>query len=371
MLRRGHASWLRFASFLALITAGCSAQTPPERGVGSGQPQTSAAASSSASSGLAPGYEVHEWGLVRAEPAGPKGVDKVRIGGVAPPVPPEIFIVTKPVLYFRADAPMTLKSVTVRAPGGTIPETWPLATPGSDEHTVEWTDVSIDPLSACPFSRLPRKTDPPCSKLAAGEECESLGLAAVRSVDASCVRVAGKTDSYLFYRITTDALTPPLRFKRGEDGRFEVTNEGDEAVPGTLLRIETTQARTRTLSVRPPAPHRTIVVGQGFPTSEPGPAVDEQSLPIPRVVVGTGREDLRASLREQGLAETEIDAFMKTWDETLFGSPSTGGFRPIQPGTSFLYFLPEAMLERAAQVTFDPPPRAIRRACAVWTQAGP
>ncbi len=62
---------------------------------------------------------------------------------------------------------------------------------------------------------------------------------------------------------------------------------------------------------------------------------------------------------------------MKAWDETLFGSPSSGGFRLVKTGTTFLYFLPEATLERAAKVTFDPAPRSFKRAFAVWTHLAP
>jgi hypothetical protein len=36
-------------------------------------------------------------------------------------------------------------------------------------------------------------------------------------------------------------------------------------------------------------------------------------------VTGPAREDLRASMREVGQLETEVDAFVKTWDEALFG----------------------------------------------------
>ena len=86
----------------------------------------------------------------------------------------------------------------------------------------------------------------------------------------------------------------------------------------------------------------------------------------PRLVTGPARSDIRSTMRGIGLADTEVDAFMKAWDETLFGS-SSGAEADAPPtvrvGTSFLYFLPEAIIERAARVTFDPPPRSFR-----WTQ---
>jgi hypothetical protein len=300
--------------------------------------------------------------------------DKVRIGAVAPPIPPEVLIMTKPVLYFHPDVPMTLKSVSVRAPGGSVVETWPLATAGPDAHTMGWSNVSIDPESACPFSPLPRKGDLPCSKLRAGDECEALGLAAVRTVDSACVRVDDKTESFLFYRVETESLTPPLRFASQKDGGVLVTNDGDHAVPGLLVRIEMVQAETRTLAVKPPPPHGSLVVGRDFPAAKPAPSADDApapGAPRPRVVTGTARADIRSTMVGIGMAGTEVDSFMKAWDETLFGSPTTRGFRPITPGTTFLYFLPVATLERAAKVTFDPPPRTFPRAFAVWTHLAP
>jgi hypothetical protein len=281
--------------------------------------------------------------------------------------------VLKPVLYFHADVPMTLRSVSVLAPGGSVVETWPLAEKGSDEHTMGWSNVSIDPKSACPSSPLPRKGDLPCSKLRAGDECESLGLAAVRTVDSSCVRVGGKTETFLFYRVETTSLTPPLRFASQKGGDVLVTNDGDDPVPGLLVRIETVQAETRTLAVKPPAAHGTIVVGRDFLAAKPPLAEDEPppGAPRPRVVTGSARADIRSTMLGIGMAGTEVDSFMKAWDETLFGSPTTRGFRPVTPGTTFLYFLPVSTLERAAKVTFDPPPRSFPRAFAVWTHLSP
>ncbi len=360
---------IAIGSFVA--GAACSAPAPTRRQVGevtSASP-TNAIASASAPP-VEPGYDVHEWGLVRADQG-----DRVRIGAVAPPIPPEVLIMTKPVLYFHADAPMTLRSVSVLAPSGSVVETWPLAEQGPDEHTMGWSAVSIDPHSACPSSPLPRKGDKPCSKLRAGDECESLGLAAVRTVDSACVRVGDKTETFLFYRVETTALTPPLRFAGQKGGDVVVTNDGDEDVPGLLLRIETSQSETRTLTVRPPAPHKSIVVDRNFSQVKPKPPADDDALPPeaprPRVVTGPGRADIRTTMIGIGMASTEVDSFMKAWDETLFGSPSKGGFRPITPGTTFLYFLPVATLERAAKVTFDPPPRSFRRAFAVWTHLAP
>lgn len=371
---------MRIALAALITNAGCSAPIPADHHVGMTTGSTVAAATASATttsvaaatSRGVPSYDVHEWGLVRADQG-----DTVRIGAVAPPLPPEVLIMDKPVLYFHADAPMTLERVSVFAPGGHVIETWPLAQRGPDEHTQGWAGVSIDPLSACRSSPLPRKGEPPCSKLRADDDCESLGLASVRTVDSSCVRVGDKVETFLFYRVETSSLTPPLRFASQKDGGVLVSNDGDEAIPGVLIRIETAFDQTRTLSVRPPPPHGTLVVGRDFPPAKIDPEAEEEEPPLgaprPRVVTGPARDDLRSTLQGLGLTESEAKSFMKAWDETLFGSPTSGrgGLRPIKTGTTFLYFLPESTLERAAKVTFEPPPRSFRRAYAVWTQLAP
>ncbi|MFO0554270.1 MAG: hypothetical protein U0271_38170 [Polyangiaceae bacterium] len=340
------------------VTASCAGPARSADGGPTGSATGSALASSTSSA-----YDVHEWGLVRADQG-----DTVRIGAVAPPLPAEIFIMDKPVLYFLPEAAMRLDHVTIDAMGGAVLETWPLAEPGPSDGTMTWSNVSIDPKSACPFSPLPHKDEAPCSNLPKEQQCESVGLAAVRTVDASCVRVGGKTDTFLFYRTETRGLTPPLRFTIQSDGSVVVTNDGDAAIPGLLLRIDMAEDLTRTLSVTPPAPHAKLVVGRDFPDGDvAAPIADDRGVPRPRVVTGPARKDLRSTMLGLGLSDTEVDAFLKSWDETLFGSPSNGGFRPVTTGTSFLYFLPEATVERAAKVTFDPPPRAFRRAFALWT----
>src|SRR5690349_19551919 len=93
-------------------------------------------------------YEVHEWGLVRGE-AG----DVLRVGAIAPPVPPRVLSVDKPVLYFHSAAPLEIEALTVRATGGAILEHWPLTT-GRESSAVVWNGVRID-RDACEPSPLP------------------------------------------------------------------------------------------------------------------------------------------------------------------------------------------------------------------------
>jgi len=368
----------RAAAFIAcLLGATCASRrtdesnrpAPTATSINSATPTAGGPSSVPASK---PQYDVHEWGLVREDKNG-----TFRITGVAP-AHAELIIITKPVLYFRADAPLTLNTVSVAVPGGHVVETWPLAKLGADKNMYQWAGVSVDPTSPCKSSPLPRKIDPPCSVLAPDDECESAGLAAVRTVDSSCVRVGGATEMFLFYRGSTAALTPPLRFVRQADGRVTVANDGDRPIPGRLIRIETNGRQTRTLSAAPPAPNGSVVVGTEFPheksVSPFGPAEESprgRGEPPPQIVTGPGRQDLRVSMREVGMADTEVDAFMKAWDDTLFGVVLRNGMPEAGPVTMFLYYLPEETIAGFANVSFDPAPRSFRRAFAVLTRLPP
>lgn len=296
----------------------------------------------------APDYEVHEWGLVRGE-AG----DVLQIGAIAPPIIAMPMVVLKPVLYFHASAPFTLSSVRVAASaGGQIVEAWPLVPLG--DH-VEWTSVAIDPGGACTPSALPTPADPPCTSLGGGF-CEVAGLAIART-EASCVRVGDTTERFLFYRGRSTTLTPPLTYEHvGDRGEIRVTSDRDAAVPGVLVRVWSQLGSTRALAVAPPAPHASITV--------PPPADD--------ATADAGRAALHASMTELGLTSDEADAFLRAWDASLFGSGEVGAqldlaLAPPVATDAFVYFLPEAMTDDVARLTFDPPPRAVHRAIAVWS----
>jgi hypothetical protein len=331
-------------------------------------------------------YEVHEWGLVRAE-AG----DVLRAGAVAPPRPVEVMAVDKPVLYFHAGGPLRLAEVSAHTPGGEVVETWPFTGSGP---TVSWREVSVVP-GACTPSPLPSASAPPCSLLPAGALCESAGLALVRTADAACVTVGGATDRFLFYRAEARSFTPPLRFARAavhED--VTVTNDGELPIPGVIVRIWSDGVRTRTLVAAPPAPRASVVIGHDFgaggrddlAADNPVPAdrrgaMDEATLDQPPVFEGPGRDGIRRSMTELGMAPSEIDAFLSAWDATLFGrATAVDGTVAVDvlsadgdpaPRETLLYFLPTATVDGIATVTFDPPPRVFRRAFAVWTTLRP
>ncbi len=360
---------------MASIGGGCASHgteeaIPPTPTVASPKGSAPVVASASASSGPTPQYDVHEWGVVREDQNA-----TLRVGAIPPSRASKSSSSSRsPSSTSTPDAPLRLKRVAVDVPGGDVVETWPIASRDGEKGPFAWRDVSVDPISPCTSSRLPRKTDPPCSKLPPGE-CESAGLADVRTVDSSCVRVGDATETFLFYRGSTAAVTPPLRVERAPNGDVVVTNDGDLPIPGLLVRIETAGRTTKTLGARPPLPHASVVVGRAFPTNlspspfeRPEDVRQFRGLPPAQTVTGTARDDIRTSMREVGLLDTEVDGFAKAWDASLFGVVVRNGSPITEAQTSFLYWLPEASVPRYATVSFDPPPRSFRRALAVWTR---
>jgi hypothetical protein len=357
-------------------------------GCSCGAPATTSGARPITTSTAAPAdYEVHEWGLLRAE-AG----DVLRVGAIAPPVSYQAMAVDKPVLYFHTDAPLTLASVTVQMPeGGRIAEVWPLVTFGD---TAQWTDVSLTPTGACTPSPLPTPTESPCSDLAAGEQCESATLNTVRTPDAACVTVGDATERFLFYRAQATRFTPPLVFQRTQPyEQVEVRNEGDAPIPGLLVRLWTDGMRTRALAVAPPAPHASVIVGNDFDAAAASADEDSRGAPADHPVavddetmlassVGPARDAIRSTMTGLGLSDAECDAFLNAWSTVLFAEGgATVDIPPtdvltmdrlsadgdLAPRESFLYFLPEPRTDEIAELSFDPPPRTVHRAIAVWS----
>jgi len=312
-------------------------------------------------------YDVHEWGLLRSV-AG----DVLRVSAIAPPpqVRVEMLTVDKPLLYFHADAPLTLRSVRVATPGGSILETWPYV-PG--EHIATWENISVTHEGECTPSPLPEYDEAPCTGLGPDVACESPELEITRTSDAACVRVGSATERFLFYRAEARTYTPPLRFTRRADGEVDVTNESDVPIPGVLVRILRESARTQTWMTTAPAPHATSLLGRSLTSDRQ----DEANMPVQvdqtrQEDLTAGREGIRRSMTEIGLTQTEFEAFMRAWDRTLFVTPGVvDGLTVVDgdagPSETVLYFLPPSTLDGIATLTFDPAPRAVHRALALWT----
>jgi len=393
--------------------------------VGCGGRQEMAApetATRSAPSGATAPYEVHEWGLLRAIPG-----DALEAGAIAPPGFVEALSVDKPVLYFHASAPVQLERVHVEAVGGTIREHWPMtsaATGAPFPAAIDWTGLSLDAAQSAGGARcagaFPGLAAPPCSALPPGEGCESAQLATAVSPSATCLQSGDTQLTFLFYRSRTATFTPPLRVTALPSGELRVTNTGALPIPGWVLRLRRNGSQVRAIAVRGPGARATVMIGDDFANAAiPTPAVDgdhgasdesdrmvdEPAMPGSQE---PGRVALRLTLRELGLDDGEADAFLRAWDDTLFGGsvvqlvdippaprdgtrPRDGAPRDGVPASdgrtvdvlsadcrgdcmgaqsdTILYFLPEQTCDGVARLSFQPAPTRVRRALAIWQLA--
>lgn len=321
-------------------------------------------------------YSVHEWGLLRAVGT----TDALDASAVPQPRPALPLTVDKPVLYFHATDDVQLARVRVRAVGGTIREHWPLTAPGSSLTEVEWREIELRAARSvgpgqCDSRSFPSLSDPPCNGLPAGEFCESAQLGPLRAEGATC---AGPDAPFLFYRSRTETFTPPLRLVLAPSGEVTATLTGPDPLPGQIVRLERTGDSVRAIAVQPPAPGHSVSIGAQAVAVDRESA-DSPAPPRPRSQVEAGRRAIRTTMTEIGLEENEVAAFLRAWDGALFGLEGmmvdtlTTDETDRVPGTvhSVLYFLPPSAASQVAELTFEPAPRAIHRALAVWVRLEP
>ena len=374
-----------------------------------------------APSGPTAPYEVHEWGLLRAIPG-----DALEAGAISPPGSVEALTVDKPVLYFHASAPVQLERVHVEAVGGTIRERWPVTSAATSAATsapfpaaIDWTGLSLDAAQSAGGPRcagaFPGAAAPPCNALPPGEGCESAQLATLVSPSATCLQSSDTRLPFLFYRSRTTTFTPPLRVATLPSGELRITNTGALPIPGWVLRLRRNGSQVRAIAARGPGARATVVIGSDFanaaiPTPAPDgehAASDESDRTVDQPAMPgsqePGRVALRLTLRELGLDDGEADAFLRAWDDTLFGGSVVqlvdippaprDGTRPHDgvpasddravdvltadcrgdcigaQGDTILYFLPEPTCDGVARLSFTPAPTRVRRALAIWQLA--
>lgn len=325
--------------------------------------------------GVAAGYEVHEWGLVRG------GVgDAVVVGGSIPHTEP--MPVAKPILYFHlaGDASIDARVTARMGAGGTIVETWPLGG-ATGAREASWSARVT--RGSCHHARLPGPGDAPCFALADG--CEASTLSQVESDDADCVTVGTQRANHLFYRGSmrgVDVL--PLVAERLADGRIRVRNRGAEPIPGVLVRVRLANG---TAGVTDAASWRAA--------PQPGAQL---VLDAPAGSTADAASEVGGVLRLLGLTDAEATAFRRAWDPALFGVTTGSGVQsvppigpfgspvypvhaqadapvgtvaaapalPPRPTDALVYFLPPSVIERLSTLAFSPRPTAVKRAIAVW-----
>lgn len=83
---------------------------------------------------------------------------------------------------------------------------------------------------------------------------------------------------------------------------------------------------------------------------------------------GPGAAAIGQTLRDLGLDADEADAFMRAWAPAFFSGsyPAEEKVIDLEPTPSFVYFLPTPTIDAMSKLELDPPPRAVKRAFAVW-----
>jgi hypothetical protein len=326
-------------------------------------------------------YEVHEWGFIgyHAGPTGAEAQLMVAGPGHFPAWGGETLGLGtighgggggygsggKPVLYVHL-APGTDSltfSATVALPPGAgtrrsyFAEHFPPAS-RSDEgggSQLRWEGVRATRNGAV-GAQYPTGDSMAC-RIAPDGYCEAAELARYETTDAAALQINRVTYTHLFYRADIGTALPLHVTLDGD--RVTAQNTGPEAIPGRMLRIvrEGTSASTRVLILDPPAPAASLEVAAPVETGPDGALAW-----------------LREGLRNLGMTQPEIEVFLIAWREMLLGADeATAAAGPIvqvgvpPPGLrpkcdSLVYFLPQAAVDRAVPLAFDPPPRAVRRA---------
>lgn len=244
-----------------------------------------------------------------------------------------------PVIYFYADAPMTVQA-RVNFPEGTMTEWYPrAATPGTKEANLfgpkilSWENVQLTPIDS---SR-------PAPERAAGLPLQPKAshYYAARETDADLVRVNGESERFLFYRGVGNFRAPLTVTQTGADGtRIRLENQGGEGLQH-LFVYQVGPAGARFLHVPE--------LASGARTEL---TLDASAAPAPLSNVRRALGDaLAQALASAGLYAPEARAMVKTWDDSWFG----------ENGVRVLYLLPQAWTDRVLPLTLDPQPAQIAR----------
>lgn len=302
--------------------------------------------------GATGGFEVHEWALLDVLDGGTTEL----AGG--PGHPPPMTSVRKPVLYVHLpDGTDELAfALDARMTSGSILEHWPASTVTGG--SVHWDAVArrahCDTVVPSTRGRWATPAD---------GVTELPDLPIYDATDAACLTVGTETAGLLFYRGTLGTPTLPLSVTRGADMNVTVTATSDTTgAPGEVLRLST--------ALSGPWPIGHVVISRApMPTN--GTSV---TLPVGTVAVDPAGEgaQLAAAMLTLGMTQPEADAFVRAWQEALFGAGDPASRRearddrgptvPELPQDAVIYWLPTAAVDSIATLTITPAPSAVRRA---------
>jgi hypothetical protein len=248
-----------------------------------------------------------------------------------------------PVIYFYADAPMTV-SARVQFPQGVMTEWYPQAafpvqpkgTDAAGPRGLHWDNVQLTPLSADD-----RKGDAQPAVPALPTSKSASHYFAARETEADLVKVNGEIEKFLFYRGVGNFRAPLNVTQTGAGHRSLVlANEGKEALRHLFIyQVGASGARFT---------HVQEVKSGEQATVQLETAGDFIPLNSARTQLAARME---AALVSEGLYGAEAKAMVKTWDDSWFG----------ENGLRVLYVLPGAWTDQTLPLQLEPKPADVVR----------
>jgi len=232
-----------------------------------------------------------------------------------------------PVLYFYS-AKETNLNVRVSFPHGLITEYYPtIAKVGpsnpasaikdlrSTTGTIEWNNVKVTPGA------------PESYPLETGKS----HYYAARQTESDPLQVGNQKEKFLFYRGIA-SFQPPITARVNGSGTIEVTNLGDEQVPGIVL-FENRDGKIGYTIIRDLDKQATL--------EPPKRTSDYASL----------QQSLEELLVAQGMYAAEASAMVETWKDTWF-----------EKGTRVFYIVPPNTVDAILPLSVEPKPIHVARA---------
>jgi hypothetical protein len=232
-----------------------------------------------------------------------------------------------PVLYFYSPRETTL-NVRVSFPHGLITEYYPtLAKIGpsnlaaaikdlrSTTGSIEWNNVKVMPGATQSY---PLESGPS-------------HYYAARRTESDPLQVGNQKEKFLFYRGIA-SFQPPISATVNANGTIEVSNLGDEQVPGIVL-FENRNGKIGYTIVRD--------LGKLTTLDPPKLTSDFASL----------QQSLEGLLVAQGMYAAEATAMVETWKDAWF-----------EKGTRVFYIVPTKTVDALLPLSIDPKPAHVARA---------
>ncbi len=247
-----------------------------------------------------------------------------------------------PVTYFYTDRPREI-DVRVDFPDGLLTEFFPPVkamgpkfayneTKSLKNSFLDWGRVRILPeadLAKLTMKNLHGQPVPAALPAVIGDN----HYAYARETDSAVVEFTDRRklkhyEKFLFYRGVGD-FNLPLQFAALGNGRFEITNFGDDAIQSLFL-VTIENGRVRFAYQPLLAPHAPMFIEQ----SPRDTTVAELSESMVRALIATG------------LYEKEARSMVKTWHSSWFG----------EDGTRLLYLVPERLTNVVLPLKISPAP---------------